>query len=58
MVKNGDERGYARRVRGRQSRGSQTGGPTVEIREKLREKRRARREKTEEEFEVKAKNQR
>ena len=45
MVKNGDERGYARRGRGRQGRGSQMGGPTVEIREKLREKLRAQTEK-------------
>ena len=44
-----------RRGRGRQGRGSQMGGPTVEIREKLREKLRARTGKTEEEFEVKAK---
>ena len=55
MVKNGDERGYARRGRGRQGRGSQMGGPTVEIREKLREKLRAQTEKTEGEIEVKAK---
>ena len=48
MAKNGAERSYTRKRRGRQDRNSQMRGLIAHIREKLREERRVRKEKTEE----------
>ena len=56
MTKNGTERCYTKRGRGRQGRDSQIRGTMARMKEKLGEERRLRKEKTEEKFEVKAKN--